>query len=257
MWKKIRFQDRNSPIIEHLNFLHDHNITIVFIITFVVLISILLSILNPFFDRFFSENQEIEYTWTSLPSFILIFLAIPSIKILYITEEYYSPSLTIKITGHQWYWSYEYSDFENLNFDSFIRESKIIRLLETNNHIIIPRNISIRILISSDDVIHSWTIPRLGVKVDAVPGRINQLIFKSNRTGIFSGQCREICGANHSFIPITISCISIKSFSESLIKIYIKWPRFRQRSLKSFTAIAFNEFPKYHQYLEYLFHFLY
>lgn len=132
------------------------------------------------------------------------------------TEEYHSPSLTIKIIGHQWYWAYEYSDMKNISFDSFLIESSKIRLLETRNHMIIPVNTTIRLLISSEDVIHSWTIPSLGVKVDAIPGRINQLIIHANRVGIIVGQCREICGANHRFIPITVSAITPQKFIESI-----------------------------------------
>lgn len=245
IWRKIHFQDRNSPLIEHLNFLHDHNIIIILLITFIVTIIIFLALKNLYFDRFFTENQEIEYFWTSIPAFILIFLAFPSIKILYITEEYFSPSLTIKIIGHQWYWSYEYSDINNIKFDSFIEESTKIRLLDSSNHIILPNNTTIRSLITSDDVIHSWTIPSLGIKVDAVPGRINQLILNLNRTGIFTGQCREICGANHRFIPITVSSISRNKFIDSIIKIYIKWPSLGNGLLSHTTALAFNEFLKY------------
>jgi len=220
-WKIISFQNRASPLIEHLSFLHDHNIIIIVFITFIVIIIIFLALTNIFFDRFFTENQEIEYFWTSIPAFLLIFLAFPSIKILYITEEYFSPALTIKISGHQWYWSYEYSDIKSLEFDSFLSESSTIRLLDSSNHLILPNGTTIRALISSDDVIHSWTIPALGIKVDAVPGRINQLIIHLNRAGIFTGQCREICGANHRFIPITISSISTNKFIDSIALIAI------------------------------------
>lgn len=216
IWKMINFQNRASPAIEHLNFLHDHNIIIIIFITLTVIIIISISFSNSFFNRFFSENQEIEYFWTSIPAFLLIFLAFPSIKILYITEEYFSPSLTIKVIGHQWYWSYEYTDLKNVSFDSFLRNSSYIRLLETSNHLILPYKSSIRTLITSEDVIHSWAIPALGVKVDAVPGRINQLILNLNRAGIFSGQCSEICGANHRFMPITISSISPNKFIRSI-----------------------------------------
>lgn len=216
MWQSIYFQDRNSPLIEHLNFLHDHTIILLMIITFIVGIRLYTALTNSFFNRYFNENHEVEYFWTSLPAFLLLFLAFPSLKILYITEEYHSPALTIKVLGHQWYWSYEYSDLKDLSFDSFLQESNIIRLLDTSNHMIIPTKTTIRLLVSSDDVIHSWTIPSLGVKVDAVPGRINQLIIHANRTGIIVGQCREICGANHSFIPITVSAITPQKFIESI-----------------------------------------
>lgn len=186
------------------------------IITFIVGIRLQSALSNSFFNRYFTENHEVEYFWTSLPAFLLLLLAFPSLKILYITEEYHSPALTIKILGHQWYWSYEYSNIKNLSFDSFLQESNVIRLLDTSNHIIIPTNTTIRLIISSEDVIHSWTIPSLGVKVDAVPGRINQLIIHANRAGLIVGQCREICGANHSFIPITVSAITPLKFINSL-----------------------------------------
>lgn len=247
IWQKIHFQNRNSPLIEHLNFLHDHNMIISTIITIIVLYSILKNFKTKLFNRFFVENQEIEYIWTSIPAFILIILAIPSIKILYITEEYSSPSITIKTTGHQWYWSYEYSNKKNLYFDSFITEEKSIRLIRTSNNLIIPNSTTIRMLITSDDVIHSWTIPSIGIKVDAVPGRINQLIIFSDRVGIFTGQCREICGANHRFIPITISSISMNKFINSIINIYIKWPSLGNGLLSHNTAIAFNESLKFLQ----------
>lgn len=216
IWKAIYIQDRASPLIEHINFLHDHIIILLVIITFFVLFIMWRALTNKFFNRFFSENHEIEYFWTSLPAFLLLFLAFPSIKILYISEEYNNPSITVKSIGHQWYWSYEYPDLNNLEFDSFLKESSIIRLLDTSNHLILPINTTIRILISSEDVIHSWTIPSLGVKVDALPGRINQVFLNINRVGIFVGQCSEICGANHRFIPITISAISINKFLNSI-----------------------------------------
>lgn len=212
IWKAIYLQDRASPLIEHINFLHDHIILLLLLITFFVIIIIWRALSNKFINRYFSEDHEIEYFWTSLPAFLLLFLAFPSIKILYISEEYTSPSLTIKSIGHQWYWSYEYPDLNNIEFDSFIVESNNIRLLDTSNHLILPINTTIRILISSEDVIHSWTVPSLGVKVDALPGRINQIITKINRVGIYVGQCREICGANHRFMPITISAITINKF---------------------------------------------
>lgn len=219
IWNKIIFQDRNSPLIEHLLFLHDHCFIIIIVIiigTSIFLIKCTIDYSTINFNRFFTENQEIEYFWTSIPAFILLFLSIPSIKILYITEEFYSPAITVKITGHQWYWSYEYPEFKNLSFDSYMESSDKIRLLEVSNSLILPINTTIRLLITSRDVIHSWTIPSLGIKVDAVPGRINQLITSINRIGILTGQCREICGANHRFMPIIISGILPSTFINSI-----------------------------------------
>lgn len=215
-WKSIYFSDANSPIIEQLIFFHDH--TIIIITSIIALISyIFINIIsNKFYNRFLFENHQIEFIWTILPTFILIFIALPSLRLLYLIEENFNPSLSIKIIGHQWYWSYEYRDY-NIEFDSFIIPQNEInnynfRLLDTDNNIIIPFNLHTRLLLTSNDVIHSWTIPRLGVKVDAVPGRLNQINFYSYRPGIFYGQCSEICGANHSFIPIALEVTSINNF---------------------------------------------
>lgn len=164
------------------------------------------------------EGQTIELIWTILPAIILIFIALPSLQILYLLDETIFPSLTIKSVGHQWYWSYEYSDFKNIEFDSYIElpNNKFsFRLLDVDNRIIIPFKTKTRILVTSTDVIHSWTIPSLGVKIDATPGRLNQTRFSINTPGLIFGQCSEICGANHSFMPIVIERISPSSF--------IKW----------------------------------
>lgn len=132
-------------------------------------------------------------------------------------DEVYKPIITIKSIGHQWYWSYEYSDFLNLEFDSYIIPRNEIstegfRLLDVDNRTVIPINSQIRILVTSSDVLHSWTVPSIGVKTDAVPGRLNQIRFYSNRPGLFFGQCSEICGANHRFMPIVIESVSNKTF---------------------------------------------
>ena len=163
------------------------------------------------------ESQELELFWTIVPRFILIFIGLPSIRLLYLLDEVYRPSISIKTVGHQWYWSYEYSDFNNIEFDSYIipsniMESKIFRLLDVDNRTILPTNSQVRILIRAADVLHSWTVPSLGVKADAVPGRLNQVNFYTNRPGLFFGQCSEICGANHRFIPIVAERIPAKSF---------------------------------------------
>lgn len=203
-WANISFPNRNSPVIEQLIFFHDHSIIIIILITSITLYIILNIILNTFSYRFIIEGQEIETLWTIIPALILIYIALPSLRLLYLIEESFFPSISTKIIGHQWYWSYEYPDF-NVEFDSFIipREELLnnnFRLLEVDNRFILPYNTNIRIIISSNDVIHSWTVPSLGLKIDAVPGRLNQISSFANRPGIFFGQCSEICGANHRFI---------------------------------------------------------
>lgn len=163
------------------------------------------------------ESQELELFWTIVPRIILIFIGLPSIRLLYLLDEVYKPALTIKAVGHQWYWSYEYSDFNNVEFDAYIIPSneitiKIFRLLDVDNRTLIPINAQIRILVTAADVLHAWTVSSMGVKADAVPGRLNQVNFYSNRPGLFFGQCSEICGANHRFIPIVVERVPIKCF---------------------------------------------
>lgn len=171
------------------------------------------------------EHHQLESIWTLIPVIILVTLAYPSLHLLYILDETYNPSLTIKVIGHQWYWSYQYSDFINLEFDSYIlpEDSLTIgtpRLIEVDNRIVIPIILETRILVTAADVIHSWTVPSMGVKADAVPGRLNQLSLFPYRPGVFYGQCSEICGANHSFMPIAVESVSTSSFKEWATQMY-------------------------------------
>nr|WIL79928.1 cytochrome c oxidase subunit II [Callimerus sp.] len=216
-WKTLLLQDSSSPLMEQLSFFHDHALLILVIIT--ILVGQLLASLffNKFINRYLLEGQMIELIWTILPAITLIFIALPSLKLIYILDEVNNPSISIKTMGHQWYWSYEYSDFKNIEFDSYMiplneANSWNFRLLDVDNRIIIPFKSQIRMLVSSADVIHSWTIPSMGVKIDATPGRLNQVSFASERTGLFYGQCSEICGANHSFMPIVLESVSPKFF---------------------------------------------
>nr|UNO54250.1 cytochrome c oxidase subunit 2 [Dermacentor silvarum] len=215
-WSQMSFSDMNSPIMEQMVFFHDHSMMIIMMITIITIYMIINIMLNNFTSRSMMEGQEIEFIWTIIPAITLIFIAIPSLHLLYLTDEMFNSQISIKVLGHQWYWSYEYSDF-NKEFDSFmIPESEMnlnsIRLLETDNNLVIPMNTNIKFLISSTDVIHSWTIPSLGLKMDAIPGRLNQCFSSSNRPGMYFGQCSEICGANHSFMPISMEITSMKNF---------------------------------------------
>nr|YP_009524393.1 cytochrome c oxidase subunit II [Echinoecus nipponicus]AXR86889.1 cytochrome c oxidase subunit II [Echinoecus nipponicus] len=216
-WAFLSLQDSASPLMEQLIFFHDHIMLIlILIITFVgYMLSTIL--FNSFINRYMLENQTIELIWTSIPAVILVFIALPSLRLLYLLDEVDNPSMTLKTIGHQWYWSYEYSDFLNLEFDSYMIPSdemslSSFRLLDVDNRTIIPMNTQIRIIISAADVIHSWTVPALGIKADAIPGRLNQASFLTTRPGLFFGQCSEICGANHSFMPIVIESVSTDSF---------------------------------------------
>ena len=222
-WLQFGIQDAASPIIEEIISLHDFvNFILVFIITFVAYI-ITTIVINSFINKNLLENQYLEYIWTIIPALILSQIAGPSLILLYLLDEAIEATLTIKAIGHQWYWSYEYTDFwsvlknKTLEFDSYIiprdsLDSSRFRLLDVDNRTIVRYNTHVRILISSSDVLHAWTIPALGVKVDAVPGRLNQLKFICQRPGIFYGQCSEICGANHRFIPIVLEAIKAPDF---------------------------------------------
>jgi len=216
-WGHLGFQDRASPLIEQLIFFHDHTIVVLILITTLVGYIIATLFFNTLTNRFLLEGQTIEIIWTILPAVILIFIALPSLRLLYLLDEVNNPSVTIKAIGHQWYWSYEYSDFLQVEFDSYIIPTNELsengfRLLDVDNRTILPINTQIRVLIRAADVIHSWTVPALGVKADAIPGRLNQIRFLINRPGLFYGQCSEICGANHSFIPIVVESVSVNSF---------------------------------------------
>lgn len=169
--------------------------------------------------------QIVEWVWTLIPAFLLVQVAIPSLLLLYIIDESVDSSLTIKINGNQWYWSYDYEDCwqggEHFTFDSYMlprnREEGIFRLLDVDNRAIIPLRAHIRLILTSADVIHAWTVPALGVKADAFPGRLNQIKFTGQRPGVFYGQCSEICGANHRFMPIVVELVNLKEFISWLI----------------------------------------
>nr|AFU53646.1 cytochrome oxidase subunit II [Papilio laglaizei] len=216
-WSNFNLQNSASPLMEQIIFFHDHTIIILIMITVLVGYLMINLLFNKFINRFLLEEQMIELIWTIIPSITLIFIALPSLRLLYLLDELNNPLITLKSIGHQWYWTYEYSDFNNVEFDSYMihyNKSNLnnFRLLDVDNRVILPMNNQIRIMITATDVIHSWTVPSLGVKIDANPGRLNQTNLFINRPGIFFGQCSEICGANHSFMPIMIESISIKNF---------------------------------------------
>nr|YP_009250495.1 cytochrome c oxidase subunit II [Coptotermes michaelseni]AIT58481.1 cytochrome c oxidase subunit 2 [Coptotermes michaelseni]AIT58501.1 cytochrome c oxidase subunit 2 [Coptotermes michaelseni]AIT58541.1 cytochrome c oxidase subunit 2 [Coptotermes michaelseni]AIT58545.1 cytochrome c oxidase subunit 2 [Coptotermes michaelseni]AIT58547.1 cytochrome c oxidase subunit 2 [Coptotermes michaelseni] len=216
-WLNMSLQDGASPIMEQLVFFHDHVLMIMLMITTTVSYMMITLFRNKLTSRFMLEGQMIETTWTIAPAIILVFIAMPSLRLLYLMDEVQNPTLTLKAVGHQWYWSYEYSDFTKLEFDSYMipqeeQQESTFRLLDTDNRIVLPMNSPIRMIVTAADVLHSWTIPSLGVKTDATPGRLNQTSFSISRPGILYGQCSEICGANHSFMPITIESVPAKYF---------------------------------------------
>lgn len=167
-----------------------------------------------------THHTGLEVAWTIIPVAILVAIAIPSFRLLYFEETMPKVDLTIKAIGHQWYWSYEYPDNGNFAFDAnMLDDAKAAaahepRLLATDNHVVVPVGSVIRVLTTGADVIHSWTIPEFGAKMDAVPGRINQTWFKADREGIFYGQCSELCGARHAFMPIEVEVVSKERFAQ-------------------------------------------
>nr|AEW43217.1 cytochrome oxidase subunit II [Postandrilus sapkarevi]AEW43218.1 cytochrome oxidase subunit II [Postandrilus sapkarevi]AEW43220.1 cytochrome oxidase subunit II [Postandrilus sapkarevi] len=216
-WGQLAFQDAASPVMLQLISFHDHALLVLTLVLTVVGYALMALMLNKYVNRYILEAQTVETVWTILPALILLVLALPSLRILYVTDEVSQPSITVKTIGHQWYWSYEYTDFLNVEMDSYMTPTDDLvpgdyRLLEVDNRMVVPMKLEIRMLITAADVIHSWTIPALGVKVDAVPGRLNQIGFTTLQPGIFYGQCSEICGANHSFMPIVVEAINTSSF---------------------------------------------
>ncbi len=216
---QLGFQDPATPII--CGIINFHNYTIFFLVVIGTIVSWLLyriiSLFNnekhPVASRF-SHSTSLEVVWTILPIVILILIAIPSFALLYCFEEAIDPAITVKAIGHQWYWTYEYSDYKEgeLNFDSYIlAEDDLfvggLRLLEVDRRLILPANTHVRLLATSADVLHSWAVPSLGIKMDCCPGRLNQVAIFILREGTFYGQCSEICGINHGFIPIVVDAV--------------------------------------------------
>ena len=168
-----------------------------------------------------THNTVIEILWTVIPVILLIIIAIPSFRLLYVSETIPKADLTIKAIGNQWYWTYEYPDYEDIAFDAnMLLENELsdpkLRLLETDTQIVVPVNKVVKLQITSADVLHAWTIPAFGVKMDAVPGRLNETWFKANKEGIYYGQCSELCGAKHAFMPINVKVVSESEFDDWL-----------------------------------------
>nr|YP_010022100.1 cytochrome c oxidase subunit II [Rhodinocichla rosea]QOL12037.1 cytochrome c oxidase subunit II [Rhodinocichla rosea] len=213
---QLNFQDASSPIMEELMGFHDHALMVALAIC-----SLVLYLLTHTLSEKLTSNtvnaQAIELVWTILPAMVLVMLALPSLRILYMMDEINEPDLTLKAIGHQWYWTYEYTDLKDMSFDSYMIPTTDLplghfRLLEVDHRVVVPMNSTIRVIVTADDVLHSWAVPSLGVKTDAIPGRLNQTSFFASRPGVFYGQCSEICGANHSFMPIVVESTPLANF---------------------------------------------
>jgi len=213
-----------SPTMERITEFHDLLLVVITAIAVFVL-GLLLYVMYRFAEKRnptptrTTHNTLIEILWTTIPVVILVVIAIPSFKLLYYADRVEDADMTIKAIGHQWYWSYEYPDNGNFTFDALLvpeedlKEGQL-RLLETDNHVVVPVNTKIRLLITAGDVLHSFALPAIGVKLDAVPGRINETWMEVTREGTFYGQCSEICGAGHAFMPIVVEAVSKERFDQ-------------------------------------------
>ena len=222
-WGQWGLQDASSPLMEQLIFFHDHALLVLIMTMSVVTYVCVISLIGSYICVDLIEGQEVETVWTVLPAIVLVFLALPSLRLLYLLDEVNRPSLTLKTIGHQWYWSYEYSDFLELEFDSYMVVSSDLgfgdyRLLEVDHRAVVPVDCNVRVLVTAADVLHSWTIPTLGVKADAIPGRLNQLSFYITRPGVFYGQCSELCGIKHAFMPIVVEVVSREDYESWVIR---------------------------------------
>nr|YP_009937453.1 cytochrome c oxidase subunit II [Pareas boulengeri]QNT27524.1 cytochrome c oxidase subunit II [Pareas boulengeri] len=219
---QFSLQEAVGPTMEEVVFLHDHVLLLTFLMSLVVMMFAMTATMATVTHNDPTEEAEqLEAAWTAAPIMILILTALPSVRSLYLMEEVFDPYLTVKTTGHQWYWNYEYSDKTHMMFDSYMINTQNLslgmpRLLEVDHRMVVPAGLQTRVVVTAEDVLHSWAVPSLGIKVDAVPGRLNQIPLATSRTGVFFGQCSEICGANHSFMPIAMEAIPLNLFEQWL-----------------------------------------
>lgn len=225
---QIGFQDGATPTYEGITELHNSiffYLVVVFIGVTWVITSVIMNFShdkNPIAYKYMNHGTVIELVWTITPAFVLIAIAFPSFKLLYLMDEVISPSMTIKAVGHQWYWSYEYSDFvnedgESIEFDSYMipdsdLEDGQLRLLDVDNRVVVPVDTHIRFVVTGADVIHDFAVPALGLKIDCTPGRLNQTSVFIQREGVFYGQCSELCGVYHGFMPIAVEAVSLENY---------------------------------------------
>lgn len=214
-WGQFGLQEGISVTIELIVAFHDYIIVIITAIIIVVTYMFVVVSTTSGLDKFITESHFLEFVWTIIPILILLFMAFPSLYILYLTEDSCINGCLVKVIGHQWYWEYQYSgSFGDFSFDSFILTSgdTLYRNLDVDNRVFIPTLVPSLFMVTSADVLHSWTVPSIGVKVDAVPGRLNYITVSPSNTGVYFGQCSELCGSNHSFIPIVVESVPVTSF---------------------------------------------
>jgi cytochrome c oxidase subunit 2 len=216
-------QDAGSPVMENIIWFHHLLLIIIAIITGVVL-ALLISVMVRFNQRAHptpsrtTHRTSLEVAWTVIPIAILVFIAVPSFRLLFLEQNIPSADVTVKATGKQWYWTYGYPDEGKFEFDSLMIQDKDLkpdqpRLLSVDNEMVVPVDKIVRVQVTGSDVIHSFAVPSFGVKIDAVPGRLNETWFKATKEGIYYGQCSELCGKNHAFMPIAVRVVSEQAFN--------------------------------------------
>jgi len=219
---QLGMQASASPVKENIAWLHNLLLVIITLITIFVLVLLVYVMVrfrasaHPKPTRT-THNTMIEIIWTVVPTLILVVIAIPSFKLLYFMDRTFEADMTLKVNGHQWYWSYEYPDQGGLKFESYmIPEADLKpdqkRLLEVDNRVVLPVDTNVRILVGGTDVMHSWMVSSLGVQIYAVPGRVNETWVKVNKPGVYYGQCNQICGINHAYMPIAVEALSKADF---------------------------------------------
>jgi len=209
-WGIYSLQDALRVTMEQIVYFHDYLMIIIIIIICIVGYFIGFVLFSKTFSSRIVADHLVERVWTILPIVVLIFLVYPSIYLLYLIDERRVEFLcTLKVIGHQWYWRYKIDGLLNLEIDSYMDVDRVVRLIDVDNRVVVPAQEHIRALITSNDVLHSWALPALGVKIDAIPGRLNQFVFIVMLNSVIHGQCREICGVNHSFIPIVLEAVNL------------------------------------------------
>jgi cytochrome c oxidase subunit 2 len=224
---QMGFQQAASPIMAQINDFHTY-VTIIITLIAIFVLGLMIYVMARFNEKRnpnpsrTSHNTVIEVAWTVIPIFILVAIAIPSFRLLFAQYDFPKADITITATGSQWYWSYEYPD-EGIRFDSImVPEANLKegepRLLTVDNEVVVPVNANVVVGLKSNDVIHDWAVPSFGVKLDAVPGRLQQTWFRAEQEGMFYGQCSELCGRNHAFMPIAIRVVSQDEYAAWVAK---------------------------------------
>ncbi|MBI08931.1 MAG: cytochrome c oxidase subunit II [Rhodospirillaceae bacterium] len=223
---QLGFQEAATPTMEKIDGFHDF-VTIIATVIAVFVMVLLLIVIFRFNEKSnptpttTTHHLPLEIAWTVIPIIILVVMAIPSFKLMYFADRVDNPDMTLKIIGRQWYWSYEYPDHGNFTFDANIvseedlaKDSSLKRNMDTDERVVLPVGKKIQLLMTASDVLHNWGVPAFGIKLDTVPGRLNETWVQINKPGVYYGFCSELCGVNHAYMPITVEAVSPKAFKQ-------------------------------------------